>query len=60
MSRRQEIQFTPQELQAFLARPNKAALATVDKNGFPHVVAMGYRYKDGIIYMTSYGKAQKV
>ena len=21
---------------------------------------MGYRYKDGVIYMTSYGKAQKV
>jgi hypothetical protein len=23
-------------------------------------VAMGYRYKDGVIYMTYYGKAQKV
>src|ERR1700722_14121736 len=30
------------------------------KEGFPHVVAMGYRYQDGVIYMTSYGKAQKV
>ncbi len=60
MSRRDEIEFTPQELAEFLARPHKAALATIDKDGFPHVVAMGYRYKDGIIYMTSYGKAQKV
>ena len=60
MSRRHEIQLTPQELTEFLARPHKAALATVDKDGFPHVVAMDYRYKDGIIYMTSYGKAQKV
>jgi len=60
MSRRHEIQLTAQELEAFLARPNKAALATIDKNGFPHVVAMGYRYKDGVLYMTSYGKAQKV
>jgi PPOX class probable F420-dependent enzyme len=60
MSRRHEIQLTSQELAEFLARPNKAALATIDKDGFPHVVAMGYRYKAGIIYMTSYGKAQKV
>jgi len=60
MSRRHEIQLSAEELGAFLARPHKAALATIDKDGFPHVVAMGYRYKDGIIYMTSYGKAQKV
>ena len=60
MSRRHEIQFTPDEQAAFLSQPHKAALATIDKEGFPHVVAMGYRYKDGVIYMTSYGKAQKV
>jgi general stress protein 26 len=60
MSRRHEIQFTLLEQAAFLSQPHKAALATIDKEGFPHVVAMGYRYKDGVIYMTSYGKAQKV
>jgi PPOX class probable F420-dependent enzyme len=60
MSRRPEIQLSAQEREAFLSEPHKAALATIDKDGFPHVVAMGYRYKDGIIYMTSYGKAQKV
>ena len=60
MSRRDEIQFTPEEQASFLSQPHKAALATIDKEGFPHVVAMGYRYKDGVIYMTSYGKAQKV
>jgi PPOX class probable F420-dependent enzyme len=60
MSRRPEIQLSEQERDAFLSEPHKAALATIDKDGFPHVVAMGYRYKDGIIYMTSYGKAQKV
>jgi general stress protein 26 len=60
MSRRHEIQFTLQEQAAFLSQPHKAALATIDNEGFPHVVAMGYRYKDGVIYMTSYGKAQKV
>jgi len=60
MSRRREIQLTPQEQTEFLSQPHKAALATIDKDGFPHVVAMGYRYNDGVIYMTSYGKAQKV
>ncbi len=54
MSRRHEIQFIPEEQVAFLSQPHKAALATIDKEGFPHVVAMGYRYKDGVIYMTSY------
>jgi PPOX class probable F420-dependent enzyme len=60
MNRRQQIELTPEELTAFLKQPHKAALATVDKDGFPHVVAMGYLAKDGAIYMTSYGKAQKV
>jgi PPOX class probable F420-dependent enzyme len=60
MNRRQQIQLTPVEMTEFLAQPHKAALATVDKDGFPHVVAMGYMAKDGAIYMTSYSKAQKV
>jgi general stress protein 26 len=60
MSPRPDIHLTPDEQAAFLAEPHKAALATVDKDGFPHVVAMGFLAKDGAIYMTSYGKAQKV
>ncbi len=60
MNRRQQIQLTPEEQTAFLKEPQKAALATIDQNGFPHVVAMGFLAKDGLIYMTSYAKAQKV
>jgi len=60
MSRRKQIELTTAERDKFLAEPHTAALATVDKDGFPHVVAMAYLYKDGAIYMTSYGKAQKV
>lgn len=60
MSRRHEIRMTPEEQEAFLKSAPKASLSTVDKNGFPHVVAMGFLAKDGVIYMTSYGKAQKV
>ena len=60
MNRRRQIQLTPEEQATFLKEPNKASLATIDKDGFPHVVAMGFLAKDGAIYMTSYAKAQKV
>src|SRR5215472_3737745 len=60
MNRRRQIRFTPEEQTAFLRAHRKAALATMDKDGFPHVVAMNFFVKDGAFYMTSYGKAQKV
>ena len=60
MSPRPQIQLSPEEQAAFLQTARKAALATVDKDGFPHVVAMGFLAKEGAIYMTSYAKAQKV
>ena len=60
MSRRNEIRMTPEEQAEFLRTAPKASFATLDQDGFPHVVAMGFFAKDGAIYMTSYGKAQKV
>jgi PPOX class probable F420-dependent enzyme len=60
MTRRSQIQLTPDEQAAFLREPLKAALATLDKDGFPHLVAMSFLARDGAIYMTSYAKAQKV
>ena len=60
MNRRRQIQFTPDEQAAFLREHRKGALATIGKDGFPHVVAMNFVAKDGAYYMTSYGKAQKV
>ena len=59
-SRQSLIKFNREEQEQFLNKNLKAALATLDKNGFPHVVGMNYFYIDGAIYMTSYGKAQKV
>src|SRR5262245_54322688 len=50
----------PEELTAFLQQARKAALATLDQQEFPHIVAMGFMALDGVIYMTSYAKAQKV
>jgi PPOX class probable F420-dependent enzyme len=60
MSRRREIRMTPAEEAAFLRGQKKAALATVGRDGFPHVVAMNYVMEDGAVVMTSYAKAQKV
>lgn len=60
MKRRDQIKLSPEDQTAFLAEARKAALATVDKDGFPHVVAMNFVARDGALLMTSYGKAQKV
>ena len=60
MSRRAQIRMTAEEQAEFLRTAPKASLATIDQDGFPHVVAMSFLAKDGLIYMTSYGKAQKV
>ena len=57
---RPDIRLTADEQAAFLRVNRKCALATVDQHGFPHVVAMNFRERDGAYYMTSYGKAQKV
>src|SRR5271154_6972653 len=58
--RRRQIQLEPAEQEAFFAANRKAALATLDGEGYPHLVAMTYGVKDGVFYMTSYAKAQKV
>jgi len=60
MAQRPDIRLTSDQQAAFLRDHRKAALATIDQDGFPHVVAMTFILRDGIFYMTSYGKAQKV
>src|SRR5260370_4575101 len=60
MNPRRKIQLTPEEQAAFLREHRKAALATIGRDGFPHVVAINFLAKDGAFYITSYGKAQKV
>jgi hypothetical protein len=52
-NRRQQIRLSPDEQAAFFRERKKAALATIDKEGFPHVVAMNYFALDGAFYMTS-------
>jgi len=58
--RRRQIQLSEEEQAAFLAANRKTALATLDAEGYPHLVAMTFGVKDGVFYMTSYARAQKV
>ena len=60
MPERPDIRLTADEQAAYLRTNRKCALATLDKDGFPHVTAMNFVTRDGAFYMTSYGKAQKV
>lgn len=60
MNRRNQIQLTSQEQADFLRDAKKVALATIGKDGFPHLVAMNFVAREGAILMSSYGKAQKV
>jgi len=57
---RPDIRLAPDEQAAFLRAHRKCALATLDRHGFPHIVAMNFTVRDGAFWMTSYGKAQKV
>jgi len=49
MNRRNQIGMTSEELTAYLAEARNMALCTVGRDGYPHVVAMAYMAKDGII-----------
>ena len=60
MKTRPDIRLSAEEQAQFLRENRKCALATLDKDGFPHVVAMNFVVRDGAYWMTSYGKAQKV
>lgn len=60
MNKQSQIKMTPAEQEKFLAGTRTMVLCTIDKDGYPHAVAMAYMVKDGCVYMTSFRKAQKV
>ena len=60
MKRRNDIAMTASERAAYLHETRSMALSTMGKDGYPHIVAMSYMVEDGLIYMTSFRKAQKV
>lgn len=60
MSRRNQINMTQDEIDAFLAEQRVMSVATVGADGRPHVVAMWYGFVDGAPAFWTYGKSQKI
>lgn len=51
---------TQAEASDWLETGDNCSLATIDRDGYPHVVAMAYAVDKGDIVMTSFAKAQKI
>lgn len=59
VSRRDQIRMTDEEVRTFLAEHRTVQVATVNRDGTPHLVAMWYGVIDGEIVMWTYAKSQK-
>jgi nitroimidazol reductase NimA-like FMN-containing flavoprotein (pyridoxamine 5'-phosphate oxidase superfamily) len=59
-SKRDKIKMTPDEVDAYLADNFKVQIATIGKDGEPHLVTMFYALLDGKIAFTTYKASQKV
>ena len=57
---RKTIRMTQAEASERREKSDSCSLATIDRDGYPHIVAMGYAVDQGDIVMTSFAKAQKV
>jgi nitroimidazol reductase NimA-like FMN-containing flavoprotein (pyridoxamine 5'-phosphate oxidase superfamily) len=54
------INMTPEEIKIFLAEHKVCRMATVGKDGMPHVIPMWYAIIDGGIYIETTGTTKKV
>jgi PPOX class probable F420-dependent enzyme len=59
MSRRGQVQMTPEEITAFLAEGKTANIATMGPNGRPHLVALWFVPRGDVIETWTYAKSQK-
>ncbi|MDQ6749814.1 MAG: pyridoxamine 5'-phosphate oxidase family protein [Actinomycetota bacterium] len=60
MSRREQIQMTPDEVSAFLAEQRVLICATSGRDGWPHLMPLWYVVRDGELWAWTYAKSQKV
>ncbi|MFF4236444.1 pyridoxamine 5'-phosphate oxidase family protein [Actinomadura geliboluensis] len=58
--KRDKIKMTPEEVASYLTDNFKVQVATVGKDGEPHLVTMFYTLLDGKIAFTTYKASQKV
>ncbi|WP_243717532.1 pyridoxamine 5'-phosphate oxidase family protein [Actinomadura sp. KC345] len=59
-SKREKIKMAPDEVASYLADNYKVQVATVGKDGEPHLVTMFYALFEGKIAFTTYKASQKV
>jgi PPOX class probable F420-dependent enzyme len=59
MKRRDQISMTPEQIRVFLDEQRTAAIATIGRDGFPHVVAMWYVPTEDALAFWTYAKSQK-
>jgi PPOX class probable F420-dependent enzyme len=59
MNRRDQISMSAEEIRAFLEEQRTAAIATIGRDGFPHVVAMWYVPTEDALAFWTYAKSQK-
>jgi PPOX class probable F420-dependent enzyme len=60
-SRRELIQLSPEEIDAFLAEQKTIIIVSNGKDGYPHPMPMWFWVDDaGVVYCTTFRKSQKV
>ncbi len=59
MNRRDQIRMNDEEIRTFLAEQRTVQLATIDHDGWPHLVAMWYVLIDDQIAFWTYARSQK-
>ncbi len=59
MNRRNAIRMTDEEIRAFLEEQRTLQVATIDHDGYPHLVAMWYVLLNNEIAFWTYAKSQK-
>lgn len=60
MSRRDQIRMTDDEMRAFLDAGRDLQVASINKDGTPHLVTLWYAVEDGAVTFWTYAKSQKV
>jgi PPOX class probable F420-dependent enzyme len=59
MNRRNLIHMTDEEIRTFLEEERVLQVATIDHDGFPHLVAMWYVFMNNQVTFWTYAKSQK-
>jgi PPOX class probable F420-dependent enzyme len=60
VSRRSEIQLTPDEQREVLESERVVVIATLGRRGWPHLMPLWYVLRDGDVWIYTYAKSQKV